>query len=405
MSFLTFNVNKNHIFFPLLFLSYFLRQLLNEIIKNVNKDKVLIFGNSAIAKSSIIDIYIFTPSNLFIVFLFCIEKIRAKKNNMKIEKVEKIKKEELIYNKRYFVGFRKLLKLIVLTSTFNFIPRIIIFFLFYFVNDDSKFGYSPVMSSVSIFYILATSLLSRIFFSSYFYKHHFVSLAINIFGLIINAIIDIRNLNKKYNLILFVINMAGTISYSLASISGKFLLTYVTPYALQLYIGLVQIVYLGILFIPLFFIERNGENIFVNFFDVLDGYKIILLYIGVMIFICCYGVFIWIIINKFSPNDYALSMMVENMIDKLFEYVLKPETFTDNIFISIIQIIIFILLIIGICIHNEIIVINKWGLNDYTKSNIAMKGELELLEANNTMNESFDEIINDDEAEEMHDKK
>ena len=405
MSFLTFNVNKNHIFFPLLFLSYFLRQLLNEIIKNVNKDKVLIFGNSAIAKSSIIDIYIFTPSNLFIVFLFCIEKIRAKKNNMKIEKVEKIKKEELIYNKRYFVGLRKLLKLIILTSTFNFIPRIIIFFLFYFVNDDSKFGYSPVMSSVSIFYILATSLLSRIFFSSYFYKHHFVSLAINIFGLIINAIIDIRNLNKKYNLILFVINMAGTISYSLASISGKFLLTYVTPYALQLYIGLVQIVYLGILFIPLFFIERNGENIFVNFFDVLDGYKIILLYIGVMIFICCYGVFIWIIINKFSPNDYALSMMVENMIDKLFEYVLKPETFTDNIFISIIQIIIFILLIIGICIHNEIIVINKWGLNDYTKSNIAMKGELELLEANNTMNESFDEIINDDEAEEMHDKK
>ena len=263
------------------------------------------------------------------------------------------------------------------------------------------------MSSVSIFYILATSLLSRIFLNNYFYRHHFVSLAINIFGLIINAIIDIRNLNKKYNIILYIIDMAGTISFSFASITGKFLLTYVTPYALQLYIGLVQIVYLGILFIPLYFVERNGENIFANFFDVVDGYKIIILDIGVLVFICCYGVFIWIIINKFSPNDYALSMMVENMIDKLFEYALTPETFTDNIFISIIQLLVFILLIIGICIHNEIIVINKWGLNEYTKKNISKKGDIDFLEADDIRAESFDASINDDndfKGEEMKNK-
>ena len=407
MSFLTFNINKNHILFPLLFLSYFLRQLCKELINNINKDKVLIFGNSSITKRTIIDIYLFTPSNLLIIFLYCTEKIRAKKHNNPIENVTNSKDIELIYNKRSFVECKKVLKLVVLTSTFNFIPRIILFFLFFFVNDDSKFGYSPVMSSVSIFYILATSLLSRIFLNNYFYRHHFVSLAINIFGLIINAVIDIRNLNKKYNIILYIINMAGTISYSLASISGKFLLTYVTPYSLQLYIGLVQIVYLGILFIPLYFFERNGENIFANFFDVIDGYKIVILDIGVLIFICCYGVFIWIIINKFSPNDYALSMMVENMIDKLFEYALKPETFTDNIFISIVQLIIFILLIIGICIHNEIIVINKWGLNEYTKENISKKGEIDLLEADTLRAESFDEIINDDneyKGEEMKNK-
>ena len=298
MSFLTFNINKNHILFPLLFLSYFLRQLFKEIINNINKDKVVIFGNSQIAKRTIIDIYLFTPSNLLIIFLYITEKIRAKKHNSNIiENAKNLKDIELIYNKRSFVEFSKVLKLVVLTSTFNFIPRIITFFLFFFVDDDSKFGKSPVMSSVSIFYILATSLLSRIFLNNYFYRHHFVSLAINIFGLIINAIIDIRNLNKKYNIILYIIDMAGTISFSFASITGKFLLTYVTPYALQLYIGLVQIVYLGILFIPLYFVERNGENIFANFFDVVDGYKIIILDIGVLVFICCYGVFIWIIIR------------------------------------------------------------------------------------------------------------
>ena len=408
MSFLTFNINKNHILFPLLFLSYFLRQLCKEIINNINKDKVVIFGNSQIAKRTIIDIYLFIPSNLLIIFLYITEKIRAKKHNSNIiENGKNLKDIELIYNKRSFVEFSKVLKLVVLTSTFNFIPRIITFFLFFFVDDDSKFGKSPVMSSVSIFYILATSLLSRIFLNNYFYRHHFVSLAINIFGLIINAIIDIRNLNKKYNVILYIIDMAGTISFSFASITGKFLLTYVTPYALQLYIGLVQIVYLGILFIPLYFVERNGENIFANFFDVVDGYKIIILDIGVLVFICCYGVFIWIIINKFSPNDYALSMMVENMIDKLFEYALTPETFTDNIFISIIQLLVFILLIIGICIHNEIIVINKWGLNEYTKKNISKKGDIDFLEADDIRAESFDASINDDndfKGEEMKNK-
>ena len=70
----------------------------------------------------------------------------------------------------------------------------------------------------------------------------------------------------------------------------------------------------------MYFIKRNGENIFANFFIIMDNYKLILLYIANGICICAYGVFIWIIIDKFSPNDYALSMMVENMIDKIFEY-------------------------------------------------------------------------------------
>jgi len=402
MALLTFNLNKNHIFFPLLFLSYFLRDLIKEIRQNLTKGKKLVFGNSYIVKITLIEIYLLTPSNLFVIILFIIERARTKKDNKSDKLVAQKPNIHLQFHKRSFVGFRKVLKLVVLTSTFNFIPRIIIFFLFFFVNDDKNFISSSTLSSVSIFYILATSLLSRIFLSSYYYKHHFISLAINIFSLIINIIIDVRNLDNKYIIILYIINMLDTISYSSASISGKFLLTYITPYALELYIGLVQIVYLIIMFIPLYFIERNGENIFNNFFEICDDYRVVLLYIANMIFICAYGVFIWIIINKFSPNDYALSMMVENMIDKLFEYVTKPNSFTDNIFISIVQIFIFLLLIIGICIHNEIIVINKCGLDEYTKNKIAMKGDkdkndiYELNESFDTSN-SIDNLVEEDE--------
>ena len=399
MSLFTFNVNKNHIFFLLIFVTYFLRQLFKEISNRINKDKVLIFGNSLIAKATIIDIYLFTPSNLLVIFPYFIEKIRAKNLKKSDKLILKNEKVNFLLKKATFVKFSKVLKLIILTSTFNFIPRIITFFLFYFVNDDIKFGPIPILNSVSIFYILATFLLSRIFLSSYFYRHHFVSLAINIFGLIINIIIDIGNLKKNnYIIIKYVIDIVGEISFSFASITGKFLLTYISPYALTLYIGLVQILYLIIIFIPLYFIERNGENIFANFFVVFDRYEIILLYIGIDISICCYGLFIWILLNKFSPNDYALSMMVEAMIDKLFQYTLKPETFKDNIFISISQIIIFILLIIGICIHNEIIIINKCGMNEYTKNKISEKGAEDFKEADDLKNIGLDDISSEEDT-------
>ena len=109
-------------------------------------------------------------------------------------------------------------------------------------------------------------------------------------------------------------------------------------------------------------------------------------------------VFIWIIINKFSPNDYALSMMVENMIDKIFEYVLNPSSFTNKIYYSILQIFIFILLIIGICIHNEVIIINKCGLNEYTRDKIAKKREEDYQFIYN-INEDNDEKSNENNEE------
>ena len=396
MPFITIKVNKNHIFFPLLFVTYFLRDLFKELINNLNKNKKIIFGNSQVSKRSLSEIYILTPSNLLVIFLYIIERIRAKKNSEEVKVVGKSKEKKLIYKERTLVGFGKLFKLIVLTATFNFIPRLITFLLFFIVNDDTKFDFC-VLSSVSIFYILATSVLSRIFLSSYYYKHHYVSLAINILGLIINIIIDITKINKTFTIVSYVVNLAGNIGFSFASITSKFLLTYVTPYALELYIGLVQIVYLIILYIPLYFIKRNGENIFANFFLIMDNYKLVLLYISQGICICAYGVFIWIIIDKFSPNDYALSMMVENMIDKIFEYVRNPASFTEKLYFSILQIFIFILLIIGICIHNEVIIINKWGLNEYTKDKIAKKSDEDYQDLID-INGNIDEKSNDDNS-------
>ena len=79
MSFITININKNHIFFLLLFISYFLRDLLGEFIKYLIKDKKIIFGNSKVSKKTIIDIYILTPSNIFVFFFLLYRKKKSKK--------------------------------------------------------------------------------------------------------------------------------------------------------------------------------------------------------------------------------------------------------------------------------------------------------------------------------------
>ena len=318
MSFLTFNINKNHIFFLLLFVSYFLRNLVKEFLKTLDVEKRFIFGNTIIAKRAILEIYTFTPSNLLVFFLFFVEKIRAKKNNIKDALKANTKDVKLIYNERTLVNISKLIKLIFLTSIFFFIPKILTFFLYFFVNDDGKFSFVPILISANMFYIFATSLLSRFFLSRYFYRHHFVSLALNIICLIINAIIEITYLKNIYNIILYIINILNTIIYSFSSVTGKFLLKFISPYALVFYLAIMEIIYLGILFIPLYFIKRNGENIFSNFFDTFDGYKFILLDIAYYIIFCSYNIFIWIIIDKFSPNDYGLSIMIETMIDKLY---------------------------------------------------------------------------------------
>ena len=180
MSLITFNINKNHIFFLLLFLAYFLRKLLGVFKKNLNKDKKIIFGNSQVLKRRLLDLYILTPSNLFAILLYCIIKRRAKKNSQDIKVIEKVVNKKLVFKERTLVEFGKLFKLTLLTATFNFIPRLLANLLFYIVNDDSKFDFSS-LSSVNIVMILTISILSRIFLSSYYYRHHFVSLAINLF--------------------------------------------------------------------------------------------------------------------------------------------------------------------------------------------------------------------------------
>ena len=84
-----------------------------------------------------------------------------------------------------------------------------------------------------------------------------------------------------------------------------------------------------------------------------------------------YNIFIWIIIDRFSPNDYSMSTVIEGLTAKLI-ILIYDEKFNKSLFI--VGGIIYIILIFGLCIFSEIIIINKCGLNEYTKKYIGNKG-------------------------------
>ena len=84
-----------------------------------------------------------------------------------------------------------------------------------------------------------------------------------------------------------------------------------------------------------------------------------------------YNIFIWIIIDRFSLNDYSMSTVIEGLTAKLI-ILIYDEEFNKSLFI--VGGIIYIILIFGLCIFSEIIIINKCGLNECTKKYIGSKG-------------------------------
>lgn len=111
-----------------------------------------------------------------------------------------------------------------------------------------------------------------------------------------------------------------------------------------------------------------------------------------MIFNCLYNILILIINDKFSPNYLAVAMIIEGITEQLNSIIFNSTQFVDNLFRSIYIIIIYFILIIGVFIHNEILVINYWKLNENTKNIITKKSieDFRIANETNKTNNSID---------------
>ena len=378
MSLLSFEFSVNHFFFVMIFFIYFIRYF---ILYLANSEYV---GTQASEK--IFNMYIYTISNLLSVILFCIVKVRSRRKNKKPRKPEfsfmhkmdsqsssKTMNLELIYEKKSPVNKFKLLIRTFIVSVADLSAQYFLF-IFYIFFETGKIQIDIVL----IFNILSKYLLSRLILKTNYYKHHHLSVLINILCFVLFGFTDIQSIYKEWdtNLIYYIgIKIFCTICYSLEDVVGKKALIeeFLSPYAIIFYKGLYELTLLIIVSIPFFFLDVNDENIFSHFIPKLNSFKKILLVFLLMLINFIYNVFIWIINDRFTPNDLAITMIIKGITDQFEKLILYFDEFKNHLFVSIYKIIIYLILILGAFIHNEILIINIWGLNEYTKGNLERK--------------------------------
>jgi hypothetical protein len=380
MTFISFEFNLNHIFFILILISYFIRYSINKIISPT--------GAQTPYEKRFFYTYIFTISNFLSIIPLCITKIRTRKKKDENSKLSSCKTEknnlnlELLYSKDSPISFKKLLIKTFIVSLSDLIAQFseVIFYIFITINDLE-------INSIIVVKILFKYFLSNLILKTIYYKHHNFSVMINLICLILISMIDAYKFynNWDINYIYFLILITfESICYALEDVIGKKALIeeFLSPYSILFYKGIYETVLLIIFSIPFFFIKIEDKNIFYIFAMKLNNFANIFFVFSSMIMNFAYNVFIWIINDRFSPNDLAMVMVLQGFLDKIYLLIFNYEKFKENLFETIYLISIYFILTISASIHNEILIINCCGLNEYTKKNINIKSEEDFESAN-----------------------
>ena len=361
-----------YILFLLFFIFSFLQTAIIRWISMNSKDIAQPFLNT----------YLFSFSDLLAIIPFLIVYIRSRRLKERIE----IKEKKDLLRHRDWKRTKKFLLLISSVAFLDFASHVssLIFYIVYGRNERSVSENN--LSSLLIFNTVIIYLLSRLILKTYFYKHHYFSFIINVVCILILGTIDIINIiNSKdkgtTGMVLFYIakKILSIVFYSIEDVIGKKLLldSLASVYGLLLYRGLINVVLNFLFSIPFMFIEVTdtskiieGTNqrieetgiIFkriLNLFDNLNFFKINLFVITNLF----YNIFIWLIIDKFSPSHYSISLILESFGTLIRLWIIEPDT----VDLPVLRMFIFFILIFGSFIHTEMIVINYCDLKKNTK--------------------------------------
>ena len=361
-----------YILFLLFFIFSFLQTAIIRWISMNSKDIAQPFLNT----------YLFSFSDLLAIIPFLIVYLRSRRLKERIE----IKEKKDLLRHRDWKRTKKFLILISSVAFLDFASHVssLIFYIVYGRNERSVSENN--LSSLLIFNTVIIYLLSRLILKTYFYKHHYFLFIINVVCILILGTIDIINIiNSKdkgtTGMVLFYIakKILSIVFYSIEDVIGKKLLldSLASVYGLLLYRGLINVVLNFFFSIPFMFIEVTdtskiieGTNqrieetgiIFkriLNLFDNLNFFKINMFVITNLF----YNIFIWLIIDKFSPSHYSISLILESFGTLIRLWIIEPDT----VDLPVLRMFIFFILIFGSFIHTEMIVINYCDLQKNTK--------------------------------------
>lgn len=392
-------LTKKHLYFLAFSISAFLRDYISFINinnyqdkgdKNINEDGYVKYKESPIQKR-----YFDIITN---VLSDCLQGIFVLFHSLKVKKEtsDKIENNDnslfnqktvntVVENNSTFSSFCKIMTKIC--SVDFFCQLIFLIFALIFDQDDrierKNNNYLLLIDISSRF------LFCRIILDTYFYKHHIISMIINMVIFLILGFVDLYYIFfKDYDykkLMFFFCLIIQTIAYSLEDVYNKVALSResLTPYSLLFYKGFFQIplvIITTIIVLPI-------NNVFSDFRKLDSGYqKYVLIRRAVFVVLnILRSIFLVKVIDKFSSQHLSILKVLESIF--MFGYFLIDGKYKDDdkqvneiVYIPIIAVS-FIITIITSLIYNEILVINLCGMQEYTQHGLDIQAEKDLRDA------------------------
>ena len=349
-------------------LIYWIIEISVSLIKNIKESYFLL--KNIDYENQFIDIISLNIADLLAGFLVLYSYCQFKhRTNNKIKT-----RIPLIYNNPLKKNKKKIFSLLILICFLDLYSRSV-YFIHSIISKEKGFKRFQMDWLVGLD-IINRYLFSRIILRTKITKHHIFSIIITIIGYSINSIIDgfVADFEgiKKIIIYSFFI-LPRVIFFPLEDVINQILLSkdYLMPHILMFYRGIIEFIILLIVTIILILTGKINFNFKEDNISI-----IIILRCFLIISYSIKAFFLMEIIYIFNLQYVSFLVVSESFGDFLYLVYLnfsEENKYYDNKYYFIFEIISLIIIIFGTLIYNEIIIINKSGLNDETKPNLLIK--------------------------------
>jgi len=330
---------------------------------------------------------------LAIIPYFIRKKLLMKKSekniNKKVEDKEDNKDNKnidnftLIYNENKLSDKKKKIIILnfILISFLDFLQKFA-FVLYSIISLDKTINIYTFTCSVP-FEILLQFICSYFILKIHFSKMQYFSLFLNLGIFIIILVIDIFNIIylHSFDEKMLYFYALSIIFYSIEySLVKKILMNgFISIYLFMIIKGLLLFIFVS-LFSVIIFLTKREDFIKLGFF--FTQLKYILLIIAKIFSHFFVNLFIWLIIDRFSPNYFPFALIFNEICYLIVDIIYSENDFKIMGWDIYVRIFLYVISFLGVLIHNEIVVINICNLGSDTKYFLDLKLKNEELFSN-----------------------
>ena len=249
-------------------------------------------------------------------------------------------------------------------------------------DEDFLFALNIGRQSFGTFFeIIYFLIFGKLILKNKLYRHHFISLIIMIFNLILIFISYFMYFKMdSFKVILYysIYNLLFCLSYSFGK---KYLnIFYITPYYLMVNIGIITCFILLIYDIIAYLIVKENN---INIHGIILGFKnnfnlsFIFFFILDIIIYFLTNIGIWLTVYYFTPFHFIICEYISEYIYYAFDYLIKAHDYKyeDILLYCFVYVINFFFCLV----FNEIIIIKFWNIDYNTKKNIEKREKEDTL--------------------------